>query len=297
MAAQEKLKRLLIMLEMLRPPGSTPHQISRRTGTHVRTVQRYLNMFEEAGLGCDKDEAGRYYLFEPFNRGLNLHLTQEEAEFLSDLLEQAAPDNPLSSNIQSKLFIRSHAGNRVKNQFRINVPEVIQVLSDAMMLNRQVELDTYFSAFTGKKVVRILEPLDFTANYRYLLAYEAKDDRVVNLKIDRISAVKILDLKCTQKPGIVKGVDVFHIAANDESHEVSLLLNALAYRLLLEEYPQTEKYLHETDDKDFPYRFIGTVYNFLPLGRFCLGLPGAVKIESPASFKVYLRKRLEEFTW
>ena len=297
MAAQEKLKRLLIMLEMMRPPGSTPHQMAKRLGPTVRTVQRYIKMLEEAGLGCDKDEAGRYYLFEPFDRGLTLHLTQEEAEFVSDLIAQTASENPLSISIQSKLFIRSHAGDRLKSQFKLNVPEVIRTLSEAMKLNRQVALDTYYSAYTGQKVVRVLEPLQFTENYRYLLAYEAKDNRVVNLKIDRITAVKILDLKCTQRPDIVKGVDVFHIAANDESHEVSVLLNALAYRLLLEEYPKTEKYLHETDDKDFPYRFIGTVYNFLPLGRFCLGLPGAIKVEYPESFREYLRKRIEEFTW
>ncbi len=297
MAAQEKLKRLLLMMEMLRPPGSTLHQIAKQVGMTKRSAERYVHLFEEAGLGCDKDEAGRYYLFEPTFRSITVSLSHDEAVFLSDLIAQAAAENPLSPAIQTKLFLRSNAGSRVKNQFKINVPDVIQALSDAMSLNRQVELDTYFSAITGEKVVRILEPLDFTENYRYLLAYEAKDKRMVNLKIDRITSVKILDTTCTQKPGMIKGVDPFHIVANEEFHEVSILLNSLAYRLLIEEYPDTEKYITESDDPQFPFRFMATVYNFLPLGRFCLGLPGAVRIETPESFLDYLRTRMKAYDW
>lgn len=297
MAAQEKLKRLLLMMEMLRPPGNTLHQIARQVGISKRSAERYVNMFTEAGLACEKDEAGRYYLFEPLSRDLKLTLTQEEAEFLSDLMAQAAPDNPLSPVIQTKLFLRSHASGRVKNQYKINAPEVIKALSDAMKFNRQVELDTYFSAFTGKQTVRLLEPLDFTDNYRYLLAYEAKDKRVVNLKIDRITSVKILEIPCTQKPDIVKGVDPFHIAANEEFHQVSIRINALAWRLLIEEYSDTEKYIVDTGDAEFPFRFSAIVHNFLPLGRFCLGLPGAVHVEEPESFREYLRTRIKKYNW
>ncbi|MFM9949681.1 MAG: helix-turn-helix transcriptional regulator [Saprospiraceae bacterium] len=297
MAAQEKLKRLLLMMEMLRPPGSTLHQIAKQVGMTKRSAERYVHLFGEVGLGCDKDDAGRYYLFEPTFRSITVSLSYDEAVFLSDLIAQAAPENPLSPVIQTKLFLRSNAGSRVKNQFKINVPDVIQALSDAMRYNRQVELDTYFSAITGQKVIRILEPLEFTENYRYLLAYEAKDKRVVNLKIDRITSVKILDTTCTQKPGHIKGVDAFHMAANEEFHEVSILLNSLAYRLLIEEYPDTEKHITESDDPQFPFRFAATVYNFLPLGRFCLGLPGAVRIEAPESFLEYLRTRMKAYDW
>jgi predicted DNA-binding transcriptional regulator YafY len=295
--AQEKMKRLLIMMRMMRPPGNTLHDIADELGLVKRSVERYVKMFEEAGFGCDKDEAGRYFMFEPHEGTTTLVLSQEDAEFLSDLIAQAAAVNPLAPAIQTKLFLRCHAGERVKNRFRINVPEVIQALTEAMKSNRQVELNTYYSAFTGKAVVRLLEPLKFTENYQYLLAYEAKDQRVVNLKIDRIKSVKILDALCTQKPSIVKGVDVFQIASNDESHEIAILLNPLAYRLLIEEYPATEPYIFESEDERFPFRFAATVYNFLPLGRFCLGLPGAVKVEENESFLDYLRKKMLDYTW
>jgi len=297
MAAQEKLKRLLLMMEMLRPPGSTLHQIAKQVGITKRSAERYIRLFDEVDLSCDKDHAGRYYLFEPFFKGITISLMHEEAVLLSDLLAQAAPNNPLTPVIQTKLFLRSSVAGRIKNQYKIKAPEVIKALSDAMNLNRQVELDTYFSAITGQKVIRILEPLNFTDNYRYLLAYEAKDKRVVNLKIDRIATVRILDAACTQKPDIIKGIDVFHIAANHEFHKVSILLNSLAYRLLIEEYPNTEACIQTTDDPQFPFRFATTVHNFLPLGRFCLGLPGAVRIEEPESFQEYLRTRMKDYNW
>lgn len=297
MAAQEKMKRILIMMRMMRPPGHTLHEIADEVGLVKRSVERYVKMFEEAGFGCDKDEAGRYFLFEPHEGAVKLILSQEEAEFLSDLIAQVAVGNPIALTIQTKLFPRYYAGDRVKNRFRINVPEVIQTLIEAMKNNQQVELDTYYSAFTGKAVVRLLEPLRFTDNYQYLLAYEAKDNRVVNLKIDRIDNVKILNMRCTQKLSVVKGVDVFQIACNDEIHNVSLLLNSLAYRLLIEEYSATEPYISESGDEDFPFRFSTTVYNFLPLGRFCLGLPGSIIVEESESFRNYLRKKISDYSW
>lgn len=297
MAEQEKLKRLLLLLDMLQPPGSTIHEIADELGVVKRTAQRYIRMVKEANFRCEKDEAGRNYLFEPLRKGISLKLTEEEADFLHELIVRISGSHPLALTIRGKMHFRQTMGKRAKNRFRIHVPELVEQLSQAMRENRQVELDTYYSAVTGQSVVRRLEPLQFTENYQYLLAYEPKDQLVVNVKIDRIHAVRILPESCTQKPEVVKGVDVFHIAANEERHAVSLLLNSLAYRLLLEEYPETESCMAESGDTRFPFRFQAVVYNFLPVGRFCLGLPGALVVEAPESLRAYLHRKVQDFTW
>lgn len=297
MTAQEKLKRLLLMLDMLQPPGSTLHEIADELEMSKRTAERYVKMLREAKFKCEKDKAGRYYLFESPRKGISLNLTNEEAGFLYQLVKQTSGSNPIAMTIRGKMYLRTSMGQLAKNRFRLQASEVIETLSIAMHEHRQVELDTYYSAITGKAVVRKLEPMRFTENYQYLLAYEAKDNLMVNLKIDRINAVRILDEPCTQRPDAVKGVDVFHIAANHEFHEVSLLLNPLAHRLLIEEYPDAEQHISPSENEAFPFRFQATVHNFLPLGRFCLGLPGAVLVESPDALTEYLRGKVQDFTW
>ncbi len=297
MTAQEKLKRLLIMLDMLQPPGSTLHEIADELGVVKRTVERYMNTLKEAKFKWGKDEAGRYYLFEPARKGISLNLTDEEAGFLYELVAQTSGSHPLAMTIRGKLYFRSSIGKRAKNRFRLQVPQVIEALARAMREHRQVELDTYYSAISGQPVVRRLEPMRFTENYQYLLAYEAKDERMVNLKIDRINAVRILEERCTQRPDAVKGVDVFYIAANSEFHDVSLLLAPLAYRLLIEEYPDAEPHISPSGDEEFPFRFQATVHNLLPVGRFCLGLPGAIRVEAPDAFVDYLRSKMKDYTW
>lgn len=297
MAAQPKLKRLLEMMEALRPPGITLKRFAENFDVSKRTAERYIKLFEEANLFCDKDAAGRYFLFEAFSEGVNVRLSAEEAVLISDLLDSATPDNPLSAIIQTKLYFRSNAGSLVKNQFRHRVPTVVQNLLQAMHNNRQVELNTYYSAISGQELVRVLDPLEFTDNFRYLLAYEEKAQRIVNIKVDRIAEVSIREQRCKKKPDDIKGVDIFHIAANDEVHQVSILLNSLAHRLMLEEYPQSEQCIEPSENPDYPFRLRTVVYNFLPLGRFCLGLPGAIKIESPETFVVYLRNKGQQYTW
>ena len=64
MAEQQKLKRLLLMLDMLQPPGSTLHEIADELGIVKRTAERYVHLLREANFYCEKDKIGRYYLFD-----------------------------------------------------------------------------------------------------------------------------------------------------------------------------------------------------------------------------------------
>jgi proteasome accessory factor C len=121
-------------------------------------------------------------------------------------------------------------------------------------------------------------------------------NKFVNLKMDRIYKVELMAAKCTRTPDMVK-TDVFHMAANDESYEVELALTPLAARLLIEEYPATESCVSAATDENFPFLFNTTVYNFLPAGRFCLGLPGQVRVLRPAGLAVYLREKMKDFLW
>jgi len=297
MAPQPKFKRLLELIEYLQPPGRTKVQLARFLGNTTRTVERYFKTLEETGFQIEKDEGKRFFIFQAFKRDIQVTLSQQEAELISDTLTQNASRHPLNTIIQTKLFFRSQSAKLTKSEFRKFVPKVIQHLSDAMKLNRQVLVERYFSASTGKtQTTRKVSPLNFTDNYRYLIAYEEKEEKFINLKLDRIAKIEMLDAKCTKTPEDAK-TDVFQIAGNEEIHHVKLLLTPLAYRLLMEEHPATENFITKTNDKEYTHRLSTTVYNFLPIGRFCLGLPMDTKVESPPELRTYLLQKVKKNTW
>lgn len=67
--------------------------------------------------------------------------------------------------------------------------------------------------------------------------------------------------------------------------KVSLRLTYQAYHLLREEHPLTRPDLvHDPADEEFPYSYIGTVYSWIGIGRFVLGLPGQVRVEISGLF-------------
>lgn len=296
MGTIEKYKRMFQIVELLRHPGRTKKYLAKRFNTSIRTIERDLVDLENEGYMVDKDDAGRHFIFRSIGKGTSVHITDEEAEFLNDLLNKAAPEHPLNTPLKTKFFFHAGIGRWTQNYITRNVPEVIQYLTDAMKMNCQVEVEDYYSASTGCHIVRQLEPLLFTDNYKYLIAWDPAAGKFVNLKMDRIFRVNILKEKCTCTPDMVK-TDVFHIAANDEYHDIILSLTPLAARLLIEEHPASEPFVTSHDDERHPYLFRATVHNFLPVGRFCLGLPGHVKVLKPDALEDYLKGKMKDFLW
>lgn len=71
----------------------------------------------------------------------------------------------------------------------------------------------------------------------------------------------------------------------------SLRLSLIAYNLILEEFPLSEKYIKKVNDN---YNLLTTeVGNFLDVGRFVLGLPGKIEVDYPQALKDYLKSDKE----
>jgi len=177
-----KTKRLLQLIDLLYPPGRTKKACARTLDVTVRTIERDLITLTSIGIENDKDEAGRFYIFPDMINGIKMYLTNEEADFVSNLMAHTQTNHPLTQSIQTKLFFRSGIGRWLSDGIKSNVPKVIADLRDAMQGKCQIEILDYYSAYQGKLITRIVEPLLFTINYRYLIAYESKDDLFVNIK-------------------------------------------------------------------------------------------------------------------
>ncbi len=290
---QALLERLLELINLLRPPGKTKRLLAQHFKCSIRTISRYEKTLIGAKFIIEKDKRNCLRLVEPLANNPTVHLSNEEVELIYELVQSAAPEHKLAGPLLSKLFFQTEHGYWVRHQFRSALPVVIKNLSEALRNNRQIRIRQYEAAITGQVRERILQPLDFTPNYNYLVAYEESEGLRVNLKIDRIQDVEILEAPCNVSPDVE--VDIFHMAANQERYEISLLLTHLARRLLIEQLPDATKFITATDDEKFPFRFQTTIFSFLPVGRFYLGLPGHVMVEQPADFKTYLHGRMKDF--
>jgi len=211
-------------------------------------------------------------------------------------MRKTHPDHLLTQSIQTKLLFRSGGGQWLSSEVRKKLPQIISQLNDAMSMHCQIEVEKYYSAYQGSKISRKLQPLFYTTNYRYLIAYEEKDALFVNVKIDRLSTVRILDEKCTKSPDATT-VDIFQMAFNKAKYEVEILLTSLAYRILIEERPGIEDFIIPFEEDKYKFKFSATIATLLPLARFCMGLAGQVKVVKGDDLLVLLKARKAEILW
>jgi len=292
----KKAIRLIKLMDLLQHPGKTKTYLSNLFKVDERTIERDLIDLKTIGFDNDKDQAGRHFIFPNLKNRTKIYLSNVEADFISDLMRQTHPNHALTQSIQTKLLFRSGGGHWLSSEVRKKLPKIINQLNDAMSMHCQIEVEKYFSAYQGTKIYRKLQPLFYTTNYRYLIAYEEKDDLFVNVKIDRLSTVRILEEKCTKSPDATT-VDIFQMAFNKKRYVVELLLSSLAYRILIEERPGIEDYIIPFEDGKYTHKFSATTATLLPLARFCMGLAGQVKVVKGDDLLVLLKERKAEILW
>ena len=296
---QQKLLRLFKMIWLMSPPrGKTVEQLKELLDVKQATVYRYLAFLNETDFFKVVKKGKHRIIYDAINEKgyLNVKLGEDEIQCISDALHHTFPERDIARGIQAKLYQHLNFGLKSQSPVIRNTPIVIRDLHQAMRDKLQVCLD-YFSAHTGKTDKRIVEPLDFTELHRYLIVYDENAVvKITNLKTSRIQSVEILTKRCTQSPDSIKGIDVFDIACYKEQFEVVLDMTALAYRLMIEEYPRTESCFEiQNTEGGINYRFKTIVYNFLPISRFIMGLPGQVKIVAPGALVLDIQNKMKKF--
>lgn len=167
--------------------------------------------------------------------------------------------------------------------------ENIYNLIQAIKQQKQVVLKEYKSGNSKNIRDRILEPIDFTINYTGVWCYDTEDQTNKIFKASRIQQVEILDSDWQYKPKHRVGItDIFRMQSF-EPIAIQLQLSLVAYNLILEEFPLSEKCLKKVDDNN--YLLTTEVGNFLGVGRFVLGLPGEIEVVYPQAFRDYLSEK------
>ena len=255
-----------------------------------RSIFRYLDSFKIAGFTMKKKGPNVHKLMTNKCRKIDLsqliHLSEEEAYLLHNLMGALTSDCQVAINLENKLAALFDAtsvteiiGNKVTG-------ENIMRLREAMNAKKQVTLARYESGNTMSISDRLVEPIKFSSNYRDVYAYEISTGITKVFKISRISQVEVslVDWQHENKHEIIE-TDCFRMAGKEDI-PITLKMTLKAKNLLFEEYPLASKYV--SYDGEY-WWFKGNVKDLTGVGRFVIGLADQIQVIGSEELVNYIR--------
>jgi len=298
MSDQAKFQKMLEVLLLLDCQyGRTITEISERFEISQRTVYRYLDTFKQVGFVIENTNG--YFKIDKENTTVQeishlLHFSEEEAFILSKAIHSIEDTNEFKSKLVKKLYSLYDFDRVIHAISKKEESENIYTLLQAIKQQKQVVLQSYKSGNSKNIRDRIVEPIDFTINYTGVWCYDIEDGVNKVFKASRIKHVQLLDSLYNYKSKHKKGIiDIFRMQSFEPT-TIILELSLVAYNLIIEEYPLSEK--HITKVTDNLYRLECEVGNFLGVGRFVLGLPGEIQIIASEALKQYVLERHQLFS-
>jgi predicted DNA-binding transcriptional regulator YafY len=291
---QQKILRVLTLLRLLRDPfPKTVKQLSQLLECDERTLYRYRDLLSELGYTIELNERNGWHLPAVKERHA-ADLTTEEVHLLRTALSSLPVSHPLKQSIQRKLFLKSELLPLSDELAEVRRARTISLLQEAIRHHRVVKLCNYLSVNSDRISDRIVEPLEFDADFSQLTAWEPSLGGIRHFKTARIPDVELLPEVGTYQ-GHTPPTDLFGM--DGEPFTIKLQLSRRAHSLLVEEHPAARPYLQPSKDKRFPYRLVAEVRSPAAIGRFVLGLPGEVLVLEPASLLQYLRDKAAAGMW
>jgi len=297
MSDQAKFQKMLEVLLLLDCQyGRTITELSERFEISQRTVYRYLDTFKQVGFVIENTNG--YFKIDKENTTVQeishlLHFSEEEAFILSKAIHSIEDTDELKSKLVKKLYSLYDFDRVIHAISKKEESENIYTLLQAIKQQKQVVLQSYKSGNSKNIRDRIVEPIDFTINYTGVWCYDTEDGVNKVFKASRIKHVQLLESFYNYKPKHKKGIiDIFRMQSFEPS-AIILELSLVAYNLIIEEYPLSEKYISKVTDN--LYRLECEVGNLMGVGRFVLGLPGEIKIIKSEALKQYVLERHQLF--
>jgi predicted DNA-binding transcriptional regulator YafY len=237
MLNQHKILRVLQLITYLQEaPHKSVQQLSTFLDTTERTVYRYLDLLRECGFDLHKDAGQRFFIEKEGVDGV--HFSQEEAQFLKELVLSTGKKSKLKDAVLSKIYMGSELPMVASHLLNAKNGKIVERLTKAMMNKEQVVLKKYQSINTETISDRIVEPFGFTENYQTVMAYEQSSEKNKTYNIDRIGSVEYLDLPFKNEDKHEQQIpDVFGFAYAGQKFPVKLELSLKQFLLLKDQYP------------------------------------------------------------
>ena len=273
----------------------TIQELMDRLETSRRSVFRYIDSLKVAGFTMKKKGTSVHKLLTNSCHKIELsqliHLSDEEAYLLHNLIGALTSDCQVAINLEKKLTALFDAtsvteiiGNKVAGE---NIMRLRQAIDE----KKQVTLVGYESGNTMSISDRLVEPIKFSTNYTDVYAYEVATGITKVFKISRISQVEVslTDWQHEHQHGKIE-TDCFRMSGNEDI-PVTLKMTLKAKNLLIEEYPLSSKYISFDGEH---WWFKGNVKELAGVGRFTLGLADQITVTDTPVLKDYIRRFAQE---
>ncbi len=295
MDESQKLYKVFTLIRLLNtPPAKSAKQLMQRTGMKKTHLYRNLKLLEELGYTIKTDKQHRKSLTF-LNTSSSGKLTKDmlghdELNYIHDLLQSQVTASPYAESILHKFDRHLSLAPLADALPQLHRSRMIQLVRFGINRNRQLFLKGYRSV-TGNKITdRIVEPMEITADHRYLIAWDVDKDDQRQFKFSRITDIEVLEVP-TKSGHIASPMDIFGMTGT-EWHTVKMKLSTNPYHLLIEEIPLSRQFIFTRGGEVF---FEGQVRNWQGIGRFVLGFPGEVEVLAPEGFKEYLKEKIGKF--
>lgn len=296
MSEQNTLQRTLEIMALLsRNKGYSSSELSAHFEVHRRTIQRTIQTIADAGYIVECN-SGLYKINRRetkrnchFDISDLLHFSKEEAWMLHIAIERMPGKNYVKENLVKKLYSIYSSDTILKNLIRQEDSELVQIIVEAVQNKWQIGITGYdrISLNENQKFL-IAEPIAFTSNFSRFWAYVPDLNENVLIRLSGLKGVEATyePYKYAQyhKNGLV---DIFRGYGYDKK-PIGLLLNLRAHGFMCEEFPMARKQMNKADD--FHYELKTEVCDYAPVARFCLGLPGDVKVLYPDELTEYINQ-------
>lgn len=281
---QNRIHRVFQLIKMMKtPPFRTKEQLATSLGCTVRSVYRYMHLLENLGFEVRPDEEGRLML-----EGGDLHggLTPSEVDFCVQILKASAADHPVAESIIRKLRGNGEQTSAPQAIAEASKARVLEQCTQAIARRRQLVLVAYASANTGSIRDRLVEPVNFTHNYRSLSAFEVSTGEMKLFKLDRVADAVLTDhsfAHANQHTNVQADAFGFAWRADQPARAISMRLTLRAGLVLKEEYPLTADHLIPLPEGD-GFEIQVPVADYRAPRRFLLGWGNDVEPTGDAGF-------------
>lgn len=279
MQAHVRIYRVLQLITLLRArPAKSIRHLAKALGISERTVYRYLDTLRELGFNIEQDEYMRLSIGQSPDV-LPSPFTQQETELIRSIAITLPAAHPLKESILAKLGDPIGMNSTSEILLRTHLGHIFEVLHSAIESRIQVLLKNYQSVHSGEVRDRLVEPIDFTPDYRCVIAYEPETERNNFYNLERIESVEPL-MRSFQHENKHQKVpqDVFGFNSNDgKTHSIHLTLTPRAKMLMISEFPGTDAVIIPSQN-DGLFELKTEVNSLLAVTRFILGLKGEIDI-------------------
>lgn len=286
-------RELDLILLLIDNKDYTTQEMADRLGITRRNLYYYLEYLRDSGfILIKKGTTYRLDRHSPFFKKLHesIAFSDDEATYLYQLLENAQKKDYLAQSIKAKLERYFNLESLTNVGQRKRAEQNAAMLKEAMRQRKIACLKSYSSPHSKTVSDRLVEPFLFLNGDMDVRCYEINSHSNKTFKPSRAECVEITEVEWLNEAQHKKiYTDVFRFSG-EERHRVRMLLGRLSYNLLLEEFPLSEPFISETEDKT-RWLFDTEVVSFLGVGRFVLGLFDDIEVLGDESFLAYLHRK------